>query len=63
IQRDGEEGTSAAVAYDSRRLAGTDVVRDGVDPCSPSDHNGSLWRRRYGDVMTAVGKLLRALLH
>jgi hypothetical protein len=63
IQRDGEEGTSAAVAYDSRRLAGTDVVRDGVDPCSPSAHNGSLWRRRHGDVMTAVGKLLRALLH
>lgn len=59
IQRDGEEWTSAAVAYDHRRLAGTDIVHDGVGPCSPSAHDGSPRRRRHGDVMTAVVKLLR----
>jgi hypothetical protein len=59
IQRDGEEGTSAAVAYDHRRLAGTDVVHDGVGPYSPSAHDGSPRRRRHGDVMTAVVMLLR----
>jgi chromosome segregation ATPase len=61
-QRDGEEGTSAAVAYDHRRLAGTaDVVHDGIGPCSPSAHDGSSRRRRHGNVMTAVVKLLRHL--
>nr|MDQ3825048.1 hypothetical protein [Actinomycetota bacterium] len=59
IQRDGEEGTSTAVAYDHRRLTGTDVVHDGISPCSPSVHDGSPRRRRHGNVITAVVKLLR----
>ncbi len=63
IQRDGEEPAIAAVAYDHRRLAGTDVVHDGGGPGSPSAHDGKPRRRRHGDVMTAVVKLLRALLH
>jgi hypothetical protein len=48
IQRDGKDRTSTAAAYDHRRLAGTDVARD-----------GNPWRRRHGGVMTAVVKLLR----
>ena len=46
IQRDGKEATIAA--YDHRHRAGTDVA-----------HDGSPRRRRSGDVMTAVVKLLR----
>ena len=48
IQRDGKEATSTAAAYDHRHRAGTDVA-----------HDGSPRRRRSGDVMTAVVKLLR----
>jgi hypothetical protein len=59
IQRDGEEGTSTAAAYNHRRLAGTDISNDGVGPCSPSAHDGNPRRLRHGDMMTAVLKLLR----
>ena len=59
IQRDGDEATSTAAAYDHRRLADTDVAHDGVGACSSSAHDGSPRRRRHGDVMTAVVKLLR----
>jgi hypothetical protein len=47
IQRDGMEASTAA-AYDHRRRAGTDIA-----------HDDSPRRRRSGDVMTAVVKLLR----
>lgn len=45
IQRYGEEATSTVVSHDHRR--------------SPSTHDGSPRRRRPGDVITAVVKLLR----
>ena len=57
IQRDGKEATIAA--YDHRRPAGTDVTHDGTGACSPSAHHGNPRRRRPGDVITAVVKLLR----
>jgi len=59
IQRDGEDRTGTAAAYDHRRRAGTDVAHDGSGACSPSVHDCSPRRRRPGDVITAVVKLLR----